>query len=226
MCIAARKIETTNTGKMLSAWPEVTIEKFLGQIPEDEKNKIIDISTKQELKLALQFLNERFKENTKIFEKNDQESWFFKKIMSVFSGKKESDLETDKESIQQHIEALANSISIDDETNTSEILKTTSDRLCSVLNIFDQWDNIIDWIYQVSELEKDTTTMEHITKQVYKEQLSTILEYIKTTREEEFTTIMNNNTIDPSDKLQQWNNINNKKLQEYEELEDAIKKVS
>jgi hypothetical protein len=37
---------------------------------------------------------------------------------------------------------------------------------------------------------------------------------------------MNNNTIDPSDKLQQWNNINNKKLQEYEELEDAIKKVS
>lgn len=226
MCEAARKIETTETGKALSAWPKVTIEKFLEQIPEDEKNKIIDIGTKQELKLALQFLNERFKENTKIFEKNDQESWFFKKIMSALSKKWVSELESNKENIQQQVKNLADSIIIDDETNTNEILKTTSDKLCEILNICNQEDDIISWIYKVSELEKDTTTMEHITKQVYKEQLSTILEYIKTTREEEFTTIMNNNTIDPSDKLQQWNNINNKKLQEYEELEDAIKKVS
>jgi hypothetical protein len=55
--------------------------------------------------------------------------------MSVFSGKKESDLETNKESIQQHIEELADSISIDDDTNTSEILKTTSETLCSILDI-------------------------------------------------------------------------------------------
>lgn len=226
MCESARRIETTEAGKALSAWPQATIEKFLEQIPEAEKNKIVDIGTRQELKLALQSLNERFKANTKMFEKNDQESWFFKKIMSVFSGKKESDLETNKESIQQHIEELADSISIDDDTNTSEILKTTSETLCSILDICWWENNIINWIYQVSEIEKNEDIMISITKQVYKIQLSKILDHIKTTREEEFEGIMKNNDIKSFDKLAQWNMLNNKKLQEYQELEDAIKKIS
>lgn len=225
MCESARRIETTEAGTALSAWPQATIEKFLEQIPEAEKNKIVDIGTKQELKLALQYLNERFKADTKRFEKNDQESWFFKKIMSVFSGKKESDLETNKESIQQHIEELANSININDDINTSEILKTTSETLCSILDICWWENNIINWIYQVSEIEKDENTMTSITKQVFKLKLSKIFDYIKETKEKEFDDVMKDNDLESWAKLEQWNKISTEKKQIYEELENAISKV-
>ena len=142
--------------------------------------------------------------------------------MSVFSGKKESDLETDKESIQQHIEALANSISIDDETNTSEILKTTSDRLCSVLKICGRWDDIINWIYQVSEIEKYEETMIFITKDIFKLKLSKIFDYMKEAKEKEFDDVMKDNDLESRTKLEQWNIISTEKKQIYEELENAI----
>jgi hypothetical protein len=200
MCLEHKKIETIQQKNPELQSAKDVIEKNLILLTEDQKNNLNMVWKTEECRKVIDIIKKQFA---------DELEWtnIFKRIIG-----KSNEIKDKIQNLENiHWELDSN------EKVTIETINTTSKELLTLL--WASWDDL-NVIYDDNTLSQDQ--LQIIINTVYKQQLPKLMEYIKDNKESELKDVMNNNTIDPSERLNQWNKIEEEKKKLLSEIEQTL----